>query len=155
MPPRFWKQVRILNGTLLTLRPQTAGLVEPTLLDMLGDVANPEHDQDVPFCRGFDVYAGHSWASGKSLFHDGNNQESTSAALLRWYGLYRLAIAINDRSTTDLALAGLATEQRAIRFYWLGQRPDVCPFPDGFTKPMVSLLRTRSRPAPCVPLRPR
>ena len=34
----------------------------------------------------------------------------------------------------------MATEQRAVRFYWLGQRPKVNPFPDGYGKPMVSLV---------------
>ena len=46
---------------------------------LVRDTANPSRsDTAYPFLRGFDVYAGHGWASGHQGFAAGNNQESSS-----------------------------------------------------------------------------
>ncbi len=104
-----------------------AGL-EPLILDV-----GSENDRDGwPFARGFDPYESHSWASGKGNFFDGNNQESSSEAVLRWYGLLRLGRALKRQGLESLGLMGLAAEQDATRTYWLGHHPRRYRFPEGY-----------------------
>jgi endoglucanase Acf2 len=48
---------------------------------MQGDIATAVRNSSLfPFLRNFDVYQGHSWASGNSEFADGNNMESSESA---------------------------------------------------------------------------
>ncbi len=49
---------------------------------------NQRYDKQFPFNRAFDFYEGHSWASGKQTFADGNNQESSSEAINAWYAVW-------------------------------------------------------------------
>jgi endoglucanase Acf2 len=95
---------------------------------LVRDVANPSRtDAAYPFLRGFDVYAGHSWASGHQGFAAGNNQESSSestnlsAALVLW------GSATGDTALRDLGSYLLATESEAIAQYWFDADQQVFP----------------------------
>ncbi len=83
------------------------------------DAANPARDDPaLPFLRNFDPYAGHSWASGKAGFADGNNNESSSEAMNAWAGLVLLGQATGDRALRDLGIWLYTTELAAIERYW-------------------------------------
>ncbi|GHA92611.1 glycosyl hydrolase [Streptomyces termitum] len=106
---------------------------------LVRDVANPGRtDTAFPFLRGFDVYAGHSWASGHSGFAAGNNQESSSestnlsAALVLW------GSATGDASLRDLGGYLLATESDAIGQYWFDADQQV--FPGSFGHDTVGMV---------------
>ncbi|MFC9652626.1 MULTISPECIES: glycosyl hydrolase [unclassified Streptomyces] len=95
---------------------------------LIRDAANPSRtDTAFPFLRGFDVYAGHSWASGHQGFAAGNNQESSSestnlsAALVLW------GSATGDAGLRDLGSYLLATESEAIAQYWFDADEQVFP----------------------------
>ncbi|MFF5426595.1 MULTISPECIES: glycosyl hydrolase [unclassified Streptomyces] len=95
---------------------------------LVRDTANPSRtDTAYPFLRGFDVYAGHSWASGHQGFAAGNNQESSSestnlsAALVLW------GSATGDTGLRDLGSYLLTTEGEAIAQYWFDADQQVFP----------------------------
>ncbi|MFI7272690.1 glycosyl hydrolase [Streptomyces sp. NPDC049879] len=91
------------------------GMVE----ELVADAANPARDDDrYPFLRGFDVYAGHSWASGHQGFAAGNNQESSSESINLSAGLVLWGSATGDTELRDLGIYLLTTESEAIRQYW-------------------------------------
>ncbi|MFJ9031730.1 glycosyl hydrolase [Streptomyces sp. NPDC102274] len=106
---------------------------------LVRDAANPSRtDTDFPFLRGFDVYAGHSWASGHQGFAAGNNQESSSestnlsAALVLW------GSATGDAELRDLGSYLLATESEAIAQYWFDADEEV--FPSSFGHDTVGMV---------------
>jgi endoglucanase Acf2 len=106
---------------------------------LIRDSANPSRsDSAFPFLRGFDVYAGHSWASGHQGFAAGNNQESSSestnlsAALVLW------GSATGDTALRDLGSYLLATEGEAIAQYWFDADQQV--FPGSFTHDTVGMV---------------
>ncbi|WP_240135537.1 glycosyl hydrolase [Streptomyces sp. MUM 178J] len=95
---------------------------------LIRDTANPSRtDSAFPFLRGFDVYAGHSWASGHQGFAAGNNQESSSestnlsAALVLW------GSATGDNTLRDLGAYLLTTEAESIAQYWFDADEQVFP----------------------------
>lgn len=88
------------------------------VMDVLAqDIATVVETDRFPRLRNFDVYAGHSWASGTSPFRDGNNQESSSEAVNAWNGLGLWAQARGDAETEQLASWLMSTEAAAI-LYW-------------------------------------
>lgn len=88
------------------------------VMDVLAqDIATVVETDRFPRLRNFDVYAGHSWASGTSPFADGNNQESSSEAVNAWNGLGLWAQARGDAETEQLASWLMSTEAAAIT-YW-------------------------------------
>ncbi|MFJ8146298.1 glycosyl hydrolase [Streptomyces sp. NPDC096048] len=106
---------------------------------LVRDTANPSRtDSAFPFLRGFDVYAGHSWASGHQGFAAGNNQESSSestnlsAALVLW------GSATGNSELRDLGSYLLATESEAIAQYWFDADQQV--FPGSFTHDTVGMV---------------
>jgi hypothetical protein len=106
---------------------------------LIRDTANPSRtDSSFPFLRGFDVYAGHSWAAGHQGFAAGNNQESSSestnlsAALVLW------GSATGDTNLRDLGSYLLATESEAIAQYWFDADEKV--FPSGFGHDTVGMV---------------
>jgi endoglucanase Acf2 len=83
------------------------------------DIASPNrNDTMFPFLRNFDIYAGHTWASGHAKFGDGNNNESSSEAMNAWAGLILLGEAKGDTSMRDLGIYLYTTEMNAINEYW-------------------------------------
>ena len=71
-----------------------------------------------PYLRNFDVYAGHSWASGTQELEDGNNQESSSEAVNAWAGLILWGEATGNTRLRDLGISLYTNEIHAIDTYW-------------------------------------
>jgi endoglucanase Acf2 len=83
------------------------------------DIASTNRgDPLFPFLRNFDIYAGHTWASGHAKFGDGNNNESSSEAMNAWAGLVLLGEAKGDTAMRDLGVYLYTTEMNAINEYW-------------------------------------
>ena len=103
---------------------------------LVRDIASPDRDDPMfPWLRSFDVYAGHSWASGHAKFGDGNNQESSSESLNAWYGLMLWGAATGDDALCDLGTFLFNTERTAVEQYWFDV--DGTNYPDAF--PHVAL----------------
>ena len=121
-------------------RAQLLNILQPGLDPLVSDIANLDPANGYPLLRNFDPYESHSWADGHGTTGDDNNQESTSEAVNRWYGIYRLGLATKNDQLTLLGKTGLAMEQQAAQIYWLGQKPELYSFPTGYTFPMASLI---------------
>lgn len=86
---------------------------------LIRDIASSNRgDTLFPFLRNFDIYAGHTWASGHARFGDGNNNESSSEAMNAWTGIILLAEATGDTALRDLGIYLYTTEMNAINEYW-------------------------------------
>jgi endoglucanase Acf2 len=105
------------------------------MVNLLGrDIAAPvRNDTMFPFLRYFDVYGGHSWASGQAPFGDGENQESSSEAVNAWTGLILFAIETGNTQLRDAAIWMYTMETNSIFDYWFNDGP-VNTFPAGFTR---------------------
>ncbi|MEV5444343.1 glycosyl hydrolase [Streptomyces sp. NPDC052644] len=106
---------------------------------LVRDAANPSRtDSAFPFLRGFDVYAGHSWASGHQGFAAGNNQESSSESTNLSAGLVLWGSATGDTALRDLGVYLLTTESEAISQYWFDADQQV--FPAAFGHDTVGMV---------------
>lgn len=85
---------------------------------LLKDYMNYDGDSRYPSFRGFDTYAGHSWADGFGDFGDDNDQESCGEALNSWNAAYLLGVALGDESMEKAAIWGFSNEMEAIKQYW-------------------------------------
>ncbi len=86
---------------------------------MIRDIASTqEGDTLFPRLRCFDLYAGHSWASGHAKFGDGNNQESSSESMNAWYGLMLWGEATGNQVIRDTGIFLYNTERTAVEEYW-------------------------------------
>jgi endoglucanase Acf2 len=86
---------------------------------LIQDIATAERGKkDFPFLRTFDIYEGHSWASGNGIGEWGNNQESSSEAINAWSALIMWAEIRGDKALRDLGVYLYTTEIEAIRHYW-------------------------------------
>lgn len=95
---------------------------------LIADIATAERGRaDFPFLRNFDVYEGHSWASGVGLGEYGNNQESSSEAINAWAGLIMWGEITGNQSLRDLGLFLYTTEIEAIHHYWFDSSAIVLP----------------------------
>lgn len=90
------------------------------IVDLLvADIATTKRGSpDFPFLRHFDVYEGHSWASGNAMGGWGNNQESSSEAVNAWAGLILWGELRGDTALRDLGVWLYVTEIEAIQHYW-------------------------------------
>jgi endoglucanase Acf2 len=111
------------------------GMVEK----IIADIATDERGRaDFPFLRNFDVYEGHSWASGDANFDAGNNQESSSEAVNAWAGLVLWGEATGNRRLRDLGIYLLTTEIASINQYWFDlDRQVLAP---EYGKPFASMV---------------
>jgi endoglucanase Acf2 len=111
------------------------GMVEK----IISDIATDERGRrDFPFLRNFDVYEGHSWASGDANFDAGNNQESSSEAVNAWAGLVLWGEATGDRRLRDLGVYLLTTEAASVNQYWFDlDRQVLAP---EYGKPFASMV---------------
>ncbi|MGW1975644.1 glycosyl hydrolase [Streptomyces sp. NPDC001889] len=106
---------------------------------LVRDTANPSRtDSAYPFLRGFDVYAGHSWASGHQGFAAGNNQEASSESVNLSAALVLWGSATGDTALRDLGSYLLTTESEAITQYWFDASRQV--FPDSFRHDTVGMV---------------
>ncbi|HUO79605.1 MAG TPA: glycosyl hydrolase [Steroidobacteraceae bacterium] len=86
---------------------------------LVADIATAERGRaDFPFLRNFDVYEGHSWASGTANLVAGNNQESSSEAVNAWASLVLLGEATGDRRLRDLGIYLYTSEIASVQQYW-------------------------------------
>ncbi|MEU0619784.1 glycosyl hydrolase [Streptomyces rubiginosohelvolus] len=106
---------------------------------LIRDTANASRtDSAYPFLRGFDVYAGHSWASGHQGFAAGNNQESSSESINLSAALVLFGSATGDNALRDLGSYLLTTESEAITQYWFDASQQV--FPASFGHDTVGMV---------------
>lgn len=120
-----------------TLAAHDPAVTDPLrgVLDLLAaDVAGGSDTGVTPRLRSYDVYAGHSWASGTAPFADGNNQESSSEAVTAWAGLALWAEATGDEALATHAAWLLSSEAAAARAYWV--HPEM---PDGYEREVVGI----------------
>lgn len=104
---------------------------------LVSAIASPGANRIFPRLRVFDLYAGHSWASGYSDFADGNNQESTSEAIQAWYAAYLWAKETGNNELQQLSRWIYNQETDAARTYWLRLNN---PAPSPYKHSFVSLL---------------
>ncbi len=98
---------------------------------LIGDVASWDRDgtfsEMFPFLRCYDIYAGHSWASGHAGFEHGNNQESSSEAL-NFSAATALWGALTGNTTIrDLGIFLFTNELYSAEQYWFDIDHEVFP----------------------------
>ncbi|MFF2452996.1 glycosyl hydrolase [Isoptericola sp. NPDC058082] len=126
-------------GVVAADDPALAADLAPVLDLLAADVASGTGVGGMPSLRVFDVYAGHSWASGYAPFADGNNQESVSEAVSAWNGLALWAQATGDSELEEQARWMLGAEAASARAYWTDfDRDD--PALEGFGHQVTSLV---------------
>lgn len=85
---------------------------------LIRDISAKHADSMFPAMRCFDVFAGHSWASGHAKFGDGNNQESSSESLNAWYALMLWGEATGNQEIRNTGVFLFNTERTAVEEYW-------------------------------------
>ncbi|SEQ03363.1 glycosyl hydrolase [Microlunatus flavus] len=105
-------------GVLAESDPALATRWAPVMNLLAADLASSSANGAFPDLRVFDVYAGHSWASGTAPFADGNNQESSSEAVTAWTGLATWAKATGDDALHGEAVWLLSLEAQSAKAYW-------------------------------------
>jgi endo-1,3(4)-beta-glucanase len=105
-------------GVLTQDDPDLAKKLAPVMDLVAADIGSNAGNGAFPDRRVFDVYAGHSWASGTSPFADGNNQESSSEAITAWTGLAKWAKSSGNAALEAEAVWMLSTEAQAGLDYW-------------------------------------
>ncbi len=91
-----------------------------------------------PFLRNFDIYAGHSWASGHARFGAGNNNESSSEAMNAWTAMILWGEETGNTAVRDAGIFLYTTEMTAIQEYW--NNVHGTNYHPTYTKPMASLV---------------
>lgn len=125
-------------GVLSADDPELAETLRPVMDVLAADIAAPSPSDELPALRVFDVYKGHSWASGTSPFADGNNQESSSEAVTAWNGLGLWAQASGNDGLAEQATWMLSAETSSARAYWTDFALDD-PVYEGFDATIASL----------------
>ena len=99
-------------GVLTQDNPELAKKLAPVMDLVAADIGSNAGNGSFPDRRVFDVYAGHSWASGTSPFADGNNQESSSEAITAWTGLAKWAKSQRQRRAGGRGHSGCCPARR-------------------------------------------
>jgi endoglucanase Acf2/PKD repeat protein len=95
---------------------------------LIRDAASWDREDPLfPFLRNFDIYAGHSWASGHSDFPDGNNQESSSESINFAVSAILWGEATGQTDIRDMGIFLYTTEVAAIEQYWFDVEDVVYP----------------------------
>jgi endoglucanase Acf2 len=106
---------------------------------LVKDAANYDRaDSRFPFLRNFDPYAGHSWASGHAGFGHGNNQESSSEAMMFATAAVLFGAATGDAALRNAGIYLYTTERTAIGEYWFDASNAV--FPAGYRHDTLGIL---------------
>ncbi|MEI5907489.1 glycosyl hydrolase [Bacillus spongiae] len=110
---------------------------------LIKDIANWDRNDDrFPFLRNFDMYAGHSWASGDAVFNgeyiDGNNNESSSEGMNAWAGIILWGEATGNKELRDLGIYLYTTEMNAINEYWFDVNNE--NFPEEYVGETASMV---------------
>ncbi|WP_158855182.1 glycosyl hydrolase [Halorhabdus sp. CUG00001] len=91
-------------------------------LDPAGDPKNA-----FPFLRNFDVYGGHSWAGGTVGNPKGNNQESSSEAVMAYAAMIRWGEMTGDDALRDAGIFLYTQETASVWDYWFDPEDDSLP----------------------------
>lgn len=107
---------------------------------LVRDYANwerPDHDAELdpagdqknafPFLRNFDVYGGHSWAGGTVDNWKGNNQESSSEAVMAYAAMIRWGAMTGNEALRDTGIFLYTQETTAVWEYWFDADDDALP----------------------------
>ncbi|MGC8770799.1 MAG: glycosyl hydrolase [Brevinematia bacterium] len=98
---------------------------------LIKDIANWEReDKRFPYMRYFDLYEGHSWASGGAptgFSAYGPNQESVTEAINAWVALIMWGEITGDTAIRDLGVFLYTTEVQAALEYWFDVYKDNFP----------------------------
>ena len=87
---------------------------------LIRDAASSDrNDTMFPYLRNFSPYEGHSWADGFANNPQGNNQESSSEAMLFASSLIHWGTLTGNKSTRDLGIYLYTTEQTGIEEYYM------------------------------------
>lgn len=87
---------------------------------LVRDAASPyRDDENYPYLRSFNPYAGHCWANGFATFPQGNDQESSSESMQFNSSLIHWGTITGNTEIRDLGIYLYTTEQTAIEEYWL------------------------------------
>ncbi|MBE0637434.1 MAG: T9SS type A sorting domain-containing protein [Bacteroidales bacterium] len=81
--------------------------------------AADRNDPMFPYLRNFNPYTGHSWADGFAIYPQGNNQESSSEAMVFASALINWGAAIGDDAIRDLGIYIYTTEYTGIEEYYM------------------------------------
>ena len=84
-------------------------------------------DTNFVMFRTFDLWSGHSQASGFPDSTRGGNQESSSEAVNSWCGLFHLGAALGDDQMRAAGAMGYVMESAATREYWFNEYGGVWP----------------------------
>ncbi|MEF8800848.1 MAG: glycosyl hydrolase [Halolamina sp.] len=112
------------------------GMVERLVRDYANwERPDPETDSDpaadpknaFPFLRNFDVYGGHSWAGGTVGNQKGNNQESSSEAVMAYAAMIRWGELTGNRELRDAGIFLYTQETAAVWDYWFDPEDDSLP----------------------------
>ncbi len=125
-------------GVLGADDPELVKEIRPVMDLLAADIASAPANEYFPERRTFDTYASHSWASGTSPFVDGNNQESSSEAVLAWAGLTLWARASGQAELEREAIWMHALEGQSARAYWT-DFDESDPVYDGFGHTVLPL----------------
>lgn len=126
-------------GVLAAEDPELVEQWAPVMNLLAADIGTNGGSSYFPDLRTFDVYGGHSWASGSSPFGDGNNQESSSEAVTAWNGLALWAQASGQAELETQARWMLSAEAASALAYWTNFPLDD-PMYDGFDHTITSLV---------------
>jgi endoglucanase Acf2 len=93
------------------------------------DYANWDRtDSRFPVLRMFDIWEGHSNACGYDVdSNSGQNQESSSEAMMSWSGVITLGNSLNDNNMTATGVMGYCMESAAVNEYWFNRNNDNYP----------------------------
>jgi endoglucanase Acf2 len=106
---------------------------------LVKDAANYDRaDAMFPFLRNFDAFAGHSWAAGHAGFAHGNNQESSSEAMMFATAMILFGQSTNDNTLRNAGIYMYTTERDAIGQYWFDK--DNAVFPAAYTHDTVGIV---------------
>ena len=128
------------------------GLQDPSFIQDYGEMATliakeyanwDRNDERFPLFRNFDPWEGHSWANGGYGMNPpiGNNQESSSEAMMSWTGLIQLGLATDNADMLAAGAFGYVTEAAATNEYWFDRDDENLPpgyGPDGKIACIVS-----------------
>lgn len=106
-------------STIASFDPAWAEKWGPMVDLLVRDVASLDRDDEMfPYLRSFSPYSGHCWANGFATLGPGNDQESTSEAMMCHSAMIKWAEATGNPALRDAAVWMFATELSAIQEYW-------------------------------------
>ena len=95
-------------------------------------------DHKFPYLRNFDIYAGHSWASGDGSWFVGNNQESSSESINYAASIFLWGEITGQDNIRDLGAYLYTIESEAINQYWFDVDEEV--FPEEFEQTAAGMV---------------